>query len=80
MSSTTATSPAASRTASRWEASGGPGSMTTEREPPGSRSTQVLVPSRVMGLALGASTHVPRSPNDPPAQLTVGVPVRNGTE
>ena len=47
---------------SRWPGSGGPGSTTTEREPPGSRSTQVLVPSRVMWLALGASTQVPRSP------------------
>ena len=29
--------------------SGGPGSTTTERDAPGSRSTQVLVPSRVIG-------------------------------
>ena len=47
---------------------GGPGSTTTDREESGSRSTQVLVPSSVITLAFGASTHVPASPNDPPAQ------------
>ena len=35
---------------------------------PGTRSTQVLVPSRVIRLALGASTHAPRSPKEPPVQ------------
>ena len=43
-------------------ASGGPGSTTTDRRPPGSRSTQVLVPSRVIGEALGASTHTAARP------------------
>ena len=42
------TSPACSASASRWPSSIGPGSMTTDRRAPGSRSTQVLVPSSVI--------------------------------
>ncbi len=48
VSSTAATSPARSATVSRCSRSDGPGSTTTERRAPGSRSTQVLVPSRVI--------------------------------
>ena len=50
----------------------GPGSTTTEREESGSRSTHVLVPSRVITSALGASTQVPVAPKDPPDQPDVG--------
>ena len=57
VSSTAPTSPATAATASRCASSSGPGSTTTERRPPGSRSTQVLVPSSVMIPGLGASTH-----------------------
>ena len=46
---------AAAATAARWPACSGPGSTTTAR-PPGAASSQVLVPSRVIGPGLGAST------------------------
>ena len=48
--------------------SSGPGSTTTDREAPVSRSTQVLVPSRVIMFGFGASTQRARSPNAPPRQ------------
>ena len=76
VSSTTATSPATERTASRCAGELGPGSTTTVREEPGSRSTHVFVPSSVIGEALSASTHTARSPNDPPDQgvMTAAAP------
>ena len=61
--------PAAASIAARCASIDGPGSTTTERSPSGARSTQVLVPSRVIMLALGASTHSATSPNRPPVQL-----------
>ena len=68
MRSTTATAPAYDATESRCSVISGPGSTTTERLAPGSRSTQVLVPSSVIMFALGASTQRARSPNSPPDQ------------
>ena len=62
MRSTTPTSPAALGDRVEVAASGGPGSTTTDRREPGSRSTHVLVPSRVIGFAFGASTHSRRAP------------------
>jgi hypothetical protein len=46
------------------------GSTTRDRAP--DDSTQVLVPSRVMMSALGASTQVADAPNVPPTQLMRG--------
>ena len=63
VSSTTATSPAAARTASRCAGDRtAPGRPPPTATPPGSRSTHVLVPSRVIGEALSASTHTARDP------------------
>lgn len=50
----------------RWSSSRGPGSMTTASVAPGSSRTQVLVPSRVIGPGLGASTQNARSVTCPP--------------
>ena len=46
----------------------GPGSTTTHRCDPGSASTQVLVPSSVIGPGFGASTQVARAVTAPPDQ------------
>ena len=63
--------PAAARTASRCAGEDGPGSTTTDRDPPGSRSTHVLVPSRVIGEALGGQhAHRPRPERRRPTQVT----------
>ena len=45
-----------------------PGSTTTHRCEPGSASTQVFVPSSVIGAGLGASTQVARAVTAPPDQ------------
>ena len=45
---------------------------------PGSASTHVLVPSRVIGPGLGASTQVARSLTTPPAQPPVTAAARSG--
>ena len=48
----------------------------TESDEPGSRSTHVFVPSRVIGPGLPASTHTARSPTAPPVH---GPPSPRGT-
>ncbi|MEZ5191811.1 MAG: hypothetical protein R2734_04405 [Nocardioides sp.] len=74
MSSTPRTSPATSATAARWPSSSGPGSTTYDGPLGVARSTQVLVPSRVIGDGLGASTHSLATPNRPPRQAVMAPP------
>ena len=68
VSSTRPTSPSCSSSRSRCPSSTGPGRPRPTVEAPGSRSTQVLVPSSVIIPGFGASRHRARSPNDPPCQ------------
>ena len=48
----------------------GPGSTTTDRDATGSRSTHVLVPSSVIGEALGPARTPPATRSSPPDQVT----------
>ena len=74
VSSTSATGPCAA-TARRCPSSSSPGSITTQSGASGARSTQVLVPSSVIGDGFSAST-TPRVRGDL-AELLVGVRSRS---